>query len=68
MGYTQLLVQSYEVARTAHILGKQLCDISVDKGNVYVGKDFTNAVVEFTEAISRYKTMKENTESGESND
>lgn len=52
MDYIQLLVKTYDVSRTGHELGNMLCQISAEKGKVYVPQGFVKKLVEFHDNLS----------------
>lgn len=58
MDYVELLIQSYAVAKSAHELGRMLLDLSVERGHIYVPKNFLQKIEEFTSSMSKMIELK----------
>ena len=58
MDYVELLILSYAVAKSAHELGRMLLDLSVERGHIYVPKNFLQKIEEFTSSMSKMIELK----------
>ena len=58
MDYVELLIQSYAVTKSAHELGRMLLDLSVERGHIYVPKNFLQKIEEFTSSMSKMIELK----------